>query len=361
MTMHDSTQIQPYSDAEVVKDDALPFAPGYVIPTPKPQVETGPSRHPTRAQAYLLFLIVLVLNAIGQTVISTLGLGFPIEVTLSEVLFILVPVLAFLQIGNFDMRATLHLNPTTPRMVLLSMGVALLAWPIGEVLGYVTDLILSNVGPLPSPVPNPSSALEAISYLFVLTIVPGICEETLNRGVMQRAFERQGLWRTVFYIGIFFSLFHLALYTLLFTFVLGSILSYVVFKTNSIYNSMVCHAVFNSVTAVLIVLTYFGQIPADFEDMSWLLPLAAIALPLLLGLLYYIGQLTRAENGAIVYVAPVDNSLVKGRFSFAEMALLTVIAVIFLVMCSAELGLRYICSHPELWHQLRISASVCQQ
>lgn len=328
--MIDTTQMKPYD-----------------IPT-APAVETGPTRHPTRAQAYLLFLTVLVLNAIGQTVVAAFGLPFPIAVTLGEILFILVPVLVFLQIGKFDLRATLHLNPTTPQMLLLSVGVALLAWPLAEVLGYVTDLILSNIGPLPPLVPTPKSGAEALSYLVVLTIVPGICEEALNRGVMQRAFERQGLWRTVFYIGIFFALFHLGLYSLLFTSMLGGVLAYVVFKTNSIYNSMVCHAVFNMVTAVLLVLTYFGTIPQNFEDIGWLIPLAVVATPLLFLLLRYIGQLSGERKDEKVYVAPVDNSMVKGRFSFAEMALLTVIVVIFVtVALLGEVGTRVVCSNPQ--------------
>jgi membrane protease YdiL (CAAX protease family) len=340
--MYDATQIKPYA------------------PIPTPAVESGPARHPTRAQAYLLFVTVLILNAVGQTIIAGLKLPFPIAVTLGEVLFILVPVLAFIQIGNFDLQATLHLNPTTPRMLLLSMAVALLAWPLAEVLGFVTDDVLKKlVGPLPQLVPTPTSGAEAISYLFVLTVVPGVCEELLNRGVMQRAFERQGLWRTVFYVAIFFALFHLALYTLLFTFMLGAVLSYVVFKTNSIYNSMVCHAVFNSVTAFLIVFAYFDWIPKDVEDISWLLPFAMVATPLLIAVLYYIGRLTRDGKGGEVYVAPVDNSLVKGQFSFAEMALLTVIAVIFVVLCMAELFLRYGCAHPDLLRQLHIDPSIC--
>ena len=333
--MIDTTQMKPYD-----------------IPT-APAAETGPTRHPTRAQAYLLFVSVLVLNAIGQTVVAAFSLPFPIAITLGEVLFILVPVLAFIQIGNFDLRATLHLNPTTPQMLLLSVGVALLAWPLAEVLGYVTDWALNFIGPLPPLVPTPTSGGEAISYLVVLTIVPGICEETLNRGVMQRAFERQGLWRTVFYIGIFFALFHLGLYSLLFTSMLGGVLAYVVFKTNSIYNSMVCHAVFNMVTAVLLVLTYFGTLPQNFEDISWLLPLAVVATPLLFLLLRYIGQITDKSKDEKVYVAPLDNSISRGRFSFAEMALLTIIVVIFVVVALiGEVGTRVVCNDPHHYENI---------
>ncbi len=335
--MYDATQMKPYD-----------------IPT-APAVETGPTRHPTRAQAYLLFVSVLVLNVIGQSVVSLFNLPFPIAVTVGEVLFILVPVLAFIQIGKFDLRATLHLNPTTPQMLLLSVVVALLAWPLAEVLGYVTEKVLRNIGPLPNLVPTPSSGWEAISYLVVLTIVPGICEELLNRGVMQRAFERQGLWPTVVYIGIFFAIFHLGLYSLLFTSMLGGVLAYVVFKTNSIYNSIVCHSMFNAVTATIIVLNYFGTLPDNFEDLGWLVPLAIVTTPLLIGVLYYIGRLTRATSKEIEppYVAPVDNSIAKGRFSFAEMALLTVISVIFVAsLLVGEVGARIICAQPDTSAQI---------
>ncbi|PZR98330.1 MAG: hypothetical protein DLM69_08815 [Candidatus Chloroheliales bacterium] len=340
--MYDATQIKPYA--------------------PTPAIETGPTRHPSRAQAYLLFLLVLVLNAIGQTIIAGFGMPFPIAVTLGEVLFILVPVLLFIQIGNFDLRATLHLNPTTPQMLLLSVLVALLAWPLAEMLGYVTDLVLSNIGPLPSPVPKPTSDGEALSYLVVLTVVPGVCEELLNRGVMQRAFERQGLWRTVFYIAIFFALFHLGLYTLLFTSMLGGVLAYVVFKTNSIYNSIVCHTAFNGVTATLLVLTYFKQIPDNFESTDWLLPLAAVTTLLLVTVLYYIGRLTSERKADEPYIAPVDNSIVKGRFSFAEMALLTVIAVIFvMVSLIGEVGTRVVCANPHQYeHIIPNIVQICQ-
>lgn len=329
--MYDATEMQPY------------------IPAPATQLEeTGPTRHPTRAQAYLLFLTVLVLNALGQAIIGTLGLPFPISITLSEVLFILLPVLLFLRLGKFDFKATLYLNRTSPLLLLLSALTALLAWPLAEILGFVVDKVLRTIGPLPQLVPTPTSGLAAIATFFALTVVPGICEETLNRGVLQRAFARQGLWRTVLYVGLFFPLFHLAFYPLLFTFMLGSVLSYLVFKTNSIYNAMLCHAAFNGVTASLIVLSYFKVVPDNLESMDWLLPLAVITTPLLLAVLYYVGRLTAAtkqEEG--VYVAPIDNSMVRGRISFAELSLLTVILVIFIVMGAAELLLRYSCASPN--------------
>ena len=120
---------------------------------------------------------------------------------------------------------------------------------------------------------------------------------------------------------------------------------------------MLCHSVFNSVSAVMLVLAYFGTIPDNFgstsQDLGWLIPLAVVATLLLFLVLRYIGQLSGAHKDEKVYVAPVDNSLSRGRFSFAEMALLTIIVVIFAVVALVgEVGTRVLCSNPQNYENI---------
>lgn len=354
-------------------------APQYA---PKPD----PTRPPTRAQAYALFLTILVLNLIGQTLFTLLftlifkGFRIPrdFELTpeiviptliLSEILFIALPVIIFCRAFGYDLRATLHLNPTSWRAALPSMAIGLLAWPLAISAANVTELLLSNLfGPLPNVVPPPQNLLQALLYVPTLTLVPGICEEMLNRGVLQRSFKGQGLLRTVLYVGLFFGLFHLGLRALIYTALLGGILAFIVYRTGSIYNSMLTHAFFNAISAVLLLLEFLKVIAQQPDVVTtvapalsdlfplWLVVLLLVSIPLLYLALRFLPRGPHSEEAAAgkAMVADVaqpdvaaalqpapqqpDSRLLKatGAFTLAEGALLGIIGLLFVGLSLVE-------------------------
>jgi len=326
-------------------------------------------RTPTRTQAYGLFLTVLVLNVIGQSVVTVLlavitgqsATGSApitmITVVLSEILFIALPVIVFCRAFGYDLRATLHLHPTTWKAAGLSILIAFLAWPLAVSLGKITEIVLGGLfGRLPDLVPPPKSGLEAILYLPVLALPAALCEELLNRGVLQRTFERQGWVRTVLVVGLFFGLFHLGLRPLLYTALLGGILAFVVYRTGSIFNSMLAHGFFNSISAVLLLVDYFGvtksqpdatQGATELADLfpPTFLVLLAVATPLLYLALRALprgphsAEAENAEVNAGQQPAKPEPTSLTNSFG-SELLMLVLIGLLFTALALAEVFLR---------------------
>lgn len=133
--------------------------------------------------------------------------------------------------------------------VLGTLGVHFL---IGVVAGQLID--------------KPSSALEALSRMFteprglaavgvgfMMSVLPGLCEETLFRGFTQRGLLRR--WPPSVAIGVtslFFALAHFDVQHSLAVVPLGAWLGFVAWKTGSVWPSVLAHFTNNAVSFVTI-------------------------------------------------------------------------------------------------------------
>ncbi len=246
----------------------LPVPAAVLLPTPDLAKEAA-SRRPTRAQALALFLLVLLGFQFGAyLIIWFLRLFFKLNSNwvmpindLAQVLFIAVPSLLFCLLFRYDLRSTLSLYPTSWKGVGLSVLIGLSVWLPANFIAVLFNLLLEQLGPVAPQLPSPSNQFQALLYLPSVILVPAVCEELLNRGVLQRAFGGRGLLRTVSSIAILFGVFHLGVSTLVYTTILGGVLAYVVYQTGSLYNSMIVHATANAVSTVLLVGSYFFSAP----------------------------------------------------------------------------------------------------
>jgi len=246
------------------------LAPADASPPHPPDLEVGTEpRRPTRTQALCLFLFVLLGFQFGAyLVIWFLRLFFKLNNNwvmpindLAQVLFIAVPSLLFCLLFRYDLRSTLSLHPTSWKGMGLSVLVGLSVWLPANFLAVLFNLLLEQLGPVAPQLPSPTNQFQAILYLPSVILVPAICEELLNRGVLQRAFGGHGLRRTVVSIAILFGVFHLGISTIVYTTILGGVLAYVIYQTGSLYNSMIVHATANAVSTVLLVGSYFFSAP----------------------------------------------------------------------------------------------------
>ncbi len=94
--------------------------------------------------------------------------------------------------------------------------------------------------------------------LFHVALVPAICEETLYRGYVMRAFEKSwGIWPAIIVSGILFGMYHLQLSNLLPLASLGIIFAFVTWTSQSIYPAIVAHLVNNG--GSVLVGTYYPE------------------------------------------------------------------------------------------------------
>lgn len=113
--------------------------------------------------------------------------------------------------------------------------------------------------------------------LFHVALVPAVCEETLYRGYVMRAFEKSwGIWPAIIISGILFGLYHMQLSNLLPLASLGIIFAFVTWTSQSIYPAIVAHLINNG--GSVLVGTYhpesaFAELtPETMPPMSAVIP-----------------------------------------------------------------------------------------
>ena len=182
---------------------------------------------------------------IGNSVGQILGLG--------AVAFLLAR-LHTTAIGSY-----LRLRP--PNWVLVGIALVGLAalMPIVQWLGAVNQSL---------PLPDWAQAMEQSQMelieqvlggglgvpfnLLMLAVVPGICEELLFRGYVQRQFERGvGIAGGILLSGIIFGLYHLRLSQALPLSALGIYLAYLAWRTGSLWPAVIVHFA-NNAFAILV-------------------------------------------------------------------------------------------------------------
>lgn len=96
----------------------------------------------------------------------------------------------------------------------------------------------------------------AIPALFVVAVMPAVCEEMLHRGFIQRCFMKKikSKMLTCIIMGIFFGLFHMDFYRFIGTAILGGILSYVLITTDNFFYNMLFHFINNFFAQMLSII-----------------------------------------------------------------------------------------------------------
>jgi sodium transport system permease protein len=179
----------------------------------------------------------------------------------TELLIILLPVILLLRVSKSDIKKSLGLNPVKPLNFFLVILAALPLITLAAILGQLINLIY----------PVSESYMEAMKNLvtvqergiwfsiFVIGILPGICEETMFRGYMLNAFRKKGFWPAIVITALLFGIFHLDLFRLLPVTMLGIWMGFLALKANSLYLAIFAHALNNSLAIVF--LNYGDKIP----------------------------------------------------------------------------------------------------
>ncbi|NQV17733.1 MAG: CPBP family intramembrane metalloprotease [Armatimonadetes bacterium] len=191
----------------------------------------------------------------------------------TELLIILLPTILILRISKSDIKKTLRLNQTNPLNFIL---IILLAFPILVLVGLLMQMI-NIIFPIPeSYMESFNNLIQDITIwksLFVIALLPGICEEVFFRGYIINVFRKQGIWKSIIITAVLFGIFHLDPFRMVPVTLLGIWMGYLLFKTNSILIPIFAHFANNSL-ALLIgrfadKMPYFEKILKDGEFPFW--------------------------------------------------------------------------------------------
>lgn len=88
--------------------------------------------------------------------------------------------------------------------------------------------------------------------LFIIGLMPAVCEEILHRGIILYTFKNiKNKWVTILCMGLIFGIFHMDMYRFLPTALIGVVLTYIMITTKNIILPMLFHLINNSFTVCL--------------------------------------------------------------------------------------------------------------
>ncbi|NMB81708.1 MAG: CPBP family intramembrane metalloprotease, partial [Ignavibacteria bacterium] len=203
--------------------------------------------------AFLALAVVFILYQFGGAILTLLIFGLDFEkadvnsirlLTMGgQILFILLPALLFAKFIYTDVTNTLRVNFPSRKEVFVFIGGLVLLTPLlqnflyiqnflfnkladgisffnllREVIDKIDKMVQSTYGDLLKS----NSIFEASFIVFVVAVIPALCEETFFRGFVQKSFEYRfkPIW-SILLTALFFGIYHFNPYGLLALIALG--------------------------------------------------------------------------------------------------------------------------------------------
>jgi len=179
----------------------------------------------------------------------------------TQIIIILLPVLLILKVSKNNIKKTLKLNYTNPLnfiiVLLASIPLLLLAGIVGQLINLVFPVSESYLNALQNLITIQEKGLWFT--IFVVGVLPGICEEVMFRGFILSSVKEKGVWYGIIFTAILFGVFHLDPFRLLPASLLGLWLGYLAIKTNSLFVPILAHFMQNSLS--ILITNFSDKIP----------------------------------------------------------------------------------------------------
>ena len=220
----------------------------------------------------------------------------------TEIIIVLLPVLLIYAISKTDLKTAARLNKTKPVNFLLVIA----GFMPGFFIAAFSMQLVNYLFPLPESYLEGMQKLinlhelPLVQLIFLIAILPGICEEMLFRGYIIRGFEKSGFWKAIIISGILFGVFHLDFFRLLPASIMGIWLGYLLLKTKSIFITMLAHALHNSSTVILSQwgdkLPVFQRILATDKIPLWLVLTSLVIISIIIYLLEKVNSVNSTDD-----------------------------------------------------------------
>ena len=158
---------------------------------------------------------------------------------------------------------SMRLNPPSLHAMLWALLSAVAAAFAMPYLNIFWVLLIEAMGgtPVSSGIPTPTDGGQLLTLVFLVGVLPGVCEELLFRGAILGAWERRGAKYALAVSSILFCMMHGQVGGIPTQLILGFALGYIVISSNSLYVGMVFHTMFNASALVMIYLAQFVEAP----------------------------------------------------------------------------------------------------
>jgi membrane protease YdiL (CAAX protease family) len=159
----------------------------------------------------------------------------------------------------------LRVGTTGPvRLILSGISAWLCAIPLIMVSALISKSMQSHgsaspILPIIAEVVRSGGFFTIFLFVFVLGVMPALCEETLFRGFLYTSLRvKHGVFYSVMVSATAFAAIHLDPGAFLQLFILGAVFALVMERTKSLLPSMIAHCLWNSGTLVLMMVAFGG-------------------------------------------------------------------------------------------------------
>ncbi len=226
---------------------------------------------------WCLFFVLLGYMAVDFVQAILLGF-FGIPVSMDVALFARMAAIAPVLIFAFSSKkriASLRFAKTAPRNVALSVALAFFVYLLSSVLlTYLAGMIIESGGAIPeNEIFSYVLSGSAITAFLFFSVYAPFSEEIFLRGIFQNAYQNREGFFAVILTAIVFGLLHADLLASINGVIAGLVICYIYYRTRSIWNAIIFHAVYNLLGYTLVADTWVlgypwaaGLLPAQTMD-----------------------------------------------------------------------------------------------
>jgi membrane protease YdiL (CAAX protease family) len=196
--------------------------------------------------------VVIILGTIN--ILFSLGIipdsfrDFRIQLPILQIGCILLPTLLILYMSKHNIKDVLRLNMPKAREVILAIALPVILFPAVLCLGNIALLIIEYI----FNTTDVSATMNFMNYnifllIFLVALLPGICEETLFRGVLLKGFQKNGIVFGIVLSSILFGMVHMDFQRFIAQAAMGAVAGIIVYRTNSIFCGMIVHFTHNAI------------------------------------------------------------------------------------------------------------------
>lgn len=205
------------------------------------------------AISYLLF---------GSVPIDDNVTGYRVVTGIGQILFLLIPTILLVRMASLRPSAFLQLRRADIRLYgiafagIFSLSQVLQLYimlqekiPLPENIKTLYDELESMFEEAYKALAGSSSPGEFLFVLLIIAVIPGVTEELLFRGLIQRSFARRmSQWKAALITGVVFALYHLNPFSFIPLAVLGIYLGFLAMRARSVWVAAAAHF-FNNMIA----------------------------------------------------------------------------------------------------------------
>ena len=223
------------------------------------------NKHKSIFKTFAIYYIAMAVFCIVRIIVS-LG-AFPDgkagEIISSCVIQILILLLlpavlycVLLKVRPKQLIKTCNFFKCNYKIILISFGIGFLCFFINIAVSSLFNGILSFTGYDFSKFASGSGSADMsvgnfFIDLFIVAVLPAICEEVLHRGIVLQGIKHAGFKKAILISSLLFALLHFNIQQVAYAFVIGLVLGFVAVVSKNIWPSIIIHFTNNAVSVYL--------------------------------------------------------------------------------------------------------------